>query len=346
MLAEIHREGQNMTSKERCVAVLNHEEPDRVPFFPLMMFFAAGRAKLNYRAYATEPSALAEAQLNLFDNYHVDAVTACSDAYRITADLGGAIGYPEDQTPHAKTPLLKSIVDFRALKRPDPMKPGSRMRGRVDAVEMLARSVGNKALVCGWVEMPFAEVCDWFGVENTMMMLFDEPEFVHEALSFAAELEIDFAKAQIDAGAHLIGCGDAAASLISAKFFQEFALPYEQKVTKAIKEYGAYSKLHICGNTTQSLPLLASSGASLVNIDSLVEFGYARKIFEEAGVAFKGNADPVRDLLNATPVEAAAKGRDLVRRAKGAAFMLSAGCEIPAAVKDEVYFAFADSVLG
>jgi uroporphyrinogen-III decarboxylase len=75
-----------------------------------------------------------------------------------------------------------------------------------------------------------------------------------------------------------------------------------------------------------------------------VEFGYARKVFEEAKVPFKGNADPVRDLLNATPDEAAEKGRELVRRAKGAAFMLSAGCEIPAAVKDEVYFAFADSV--
>lgn len=333
-----------MNSRERCVAVLNHEAPDRVPFFPLMMFFAAGRAGMNYRVYATEPSALAEAQLNLFENYRVDAVTVCSDAFRITADLGGEIGYPEDQTPYAKTPLLKTERDFRALKRPDPMKPGSRMRGRVDAVEMLARNVGGRALVTGWVEMPFAEVCDWFGVENTMLMLFDEPELVYEALSFAAELEIDFAKAQIDAGADLIGCGDAAASLISGKFFREFALPYEQKVTQAIGEYGAYSKLHICGNTTQSLPLMAQSGASLVNIDSLVDFGYARQVFGEAGVPFKGNADPVRDLLNATPERAAEKGRELIRLARGAAFMLSAGCEIPAAVKDEVYFAFADSV--
>jgi uroporphyrinogen-III decarboxylase len=89
---------------------------------------------------------------------------------------------------------------------------------------------------------------------------------------------------------------------------------------------------------------MAQSGASLVNIDSLVDFGYARQVFGEAGVPFKGNADPVRDLLNATPERAAEKGRELIRLARGAAFMLSAGCEIPAAVKDEVYFAFADSV--
>jgi MtaA/CmuA family methyltransferase len=226
------------------------------------------------------------------------------------------------------------------------MKPGSRMRNRVDAVAFMKKHTGGRALVSGWVEMPFAEVCDWFGVENTMMLLFDEPEFVHEVLEFASELEIDFAKAQIDAGADLIGCGDAAASLISGKFFQEFALPYEQKVTKAIRDYGAYSKLHICGNTTQSLHLIAQCGASLVNIDSLVDFRLACEVFGAAGMPFKGNADPVRDLLNSTPEKAAAKGRELIRRAEGLPFMLSAGCEIPAAVSDEVYFAFADSVRG
>ncbi len=333
-----------MNAKERCIAILNGQMPDRTPFFPLMMFFAANRGKVNYRAYATDAAALSEAQLNLFENYRVDAVTACSDAFRITADLGGAIGYPEDQTPYAKDALLKTVEDFRALKRPDPMKPGSRMRDRVDAVEKLARGTRGEALVCGWVEMPFAEVCDWFGVGNAMMMLFDEPEFIHEALAFAAELEIDFAKAQIDAGADLIGCGDAAASLISGEFFQEFALPYEQRVASAIRAYGAYSKLHICGNTTQSLPLIAKCGASLVNIDSLVDIGYAREVFTAAGMPFKGNADPVRDLMNAKPEQAAAKGRELIEKTKGAQFMLSAGCEIPAAVTDEVYFAFADSV--
>ena len=33
----------------------------------------------------------------------------------------------------------------------------------------------------------------------------------------------------------------------------------------------------------------------------LVDFGRACDVFGKAGVPFKGNADPVRDLLNATP---------------------------------------------
>jgi len=335
-----------MNSRERCLNVLNGQAPDRVPFFPLLMFFAAARAGLKYRAYASDAAALSEAQMMMFEKYRVDAVTVCSDAFRISADLGGEIRFPEDQTPHLARPLLRTAEEFRSLRRPDPMKPGSRMRDRVDAVARLTRSLGGEALITGWVEMPFAEVCDWFGVENVMMMLYDDPAFVHEALEFATELEIDFARAQIDAGADLIGCGDAAASLISRDFYQTFALPYEKRVTEAIRAAGAHAKLHICGNTTQSLPLLAESGASLVNIDALVSFGTACEVFGAAGVAFKGNADPVRDLMNASPEAAAATGRRLIERAKGLPFMLSAGCEIPAATPDETYFAFADSVSG
>lgn len=336
-----------MNAKQRCLAVLEKQRPDRTPFFPLLMFFAADRAGINFRTFATDPAALAEAQQNMFENYRVDAVTVCSDSFRICADFGGEVAYPENQTPYAARPLVETQSDLQSLMRtrPDPTRQGSRMRQRVDAVEMLHRNIGERALICGWVEMPFAEVCDWFGVENLMYLLYDDPQLVHTALGFAAELEIEFARAQIAAGADLIGCGDAAASLISAAQFEEFALPYERRVTEGIRAIGGRSKLHICGNTSHSLHLLARSGADLVNIDSMVDIGDACEQFGRAGIPFKGNADPVRDLMNASPEQARAKGLELLRRTRGHNFMLSAGCELPARTSDETYFAFADTVL-
>ena len=341
------KEEKYMNAKQRCMAVLQKQRPDHTPFFPLLMFFAADRAGINFRTFSVDPVALAEAQLNMFENYRVDAVTACSDSFRISADFGAEIAYPENQTPYAVRPLLETHSDLKAIMQMhlDPMRQGSRMRQRVDSVEILARSIGDRALICGWVEMPFAEVCDWFGVENLMYLLFDDPELVHSALEFAAELQIEFARAQIEAGADMIGCGDAAASLISAEQFAEFALPYERRVTEGIRAAGGLSKLHICGNTAHSLHLLAQSGADLVNIDSMVDIGAACEQFGKAGIPFKGNADPVRDLMNATPEQARAKGLEILRRTKGHNFMLSAGCELPAKTSDEVYFAFADTVL-
>jgi len=48
-----------------------------------------------------------------------------------------------------------------------------------------------------------------------MLMLYDEPELAHKLLGFLTDIVIDFAVAQMEAGAPMIGAGDAAVSLIS-----------------------------------------------------------------------------------------------------------------------------------
>ena len=334
-----------MTGFERCNAVLKAETPDRIPFFPILMFFAADRAGVPYRAYATDHEALVSAQINMFENYRVDAVSACSDAFRLCADLGGNMAYPENQTPYCASPIVKNESDLAALKCPDPGRKGSRMRDRVDSVEKISRAVGDRAMVFGWVEMPFAEACNLCGLSNFMMMLADAPELAHRVLDFIADIEIEFARAQLAAGAHAIGCGDAAASMISAPHFREFALPYEQRVTGAIRASGGYSKLHICGNSSHLLDDLAENGTDMFNVDHMVDLKRAGEVYSRSGAAFKGNVNPVTDLMSATPEHAHKAAASCVEISRGKRYMLGAGCEIPAATPDEVFFAFADAVM-
>ena len=332
--------GNIMTGRERCAAVLKGETPDRIPFFPLLMFFASDRAGVTYREYATKNEALASAQINMFDNYRVDAVTVCSDAFRLCADLGGDMAYPENQTPYCESPLVKNESDLAALKRPDPERHGSRMRDRIDAVEKISRAVGERAMVFGWVEMQFAEACNLCGVANFMMMLVDAPELAHRVLGFITDIEIEFARAQLAAGAHAIGCGDAAASMISTQHFREFALPYEQRVTDGIRDSGGYSKLHMCGNSSHILDYLAGNGADMFNVDHMVDLKRAGEVYSKNGAAFKGNVNPVTDLMSATPEHAYEAALACVEASRGKRFMLGAGCEIPAATPDEVFFEF------
>jgi len=336
-----------MTGKERCLAVLRGLTPDRTPLFPLMMFFAADRAGISYSRFSTDASALADAQLNLFENYGVDAITACSDSYRISADLGGEIVLPDgDGTPYLARPLVACQADFDRLDRhPDPLKKGSRMAQRVESVAQMVRAKGGRALVLGWVEMPFAEVCEWFGLQQTMMELFDEPELIHRALDAVTEMEIEYAAAQIAAGADMIGCGDAAASLLSPALYEEFALPYEQRVVEGVHRAGGLCKIHICGNSSHFLPKLAATGADLYNVDHMVDLAAARDVYTAAGHAFKGNVDPVNDLCSATPEHAYERARACVELCRGTPFMLSCGCEIPKDTPDEVYRAFARAVI-
>ena len=332
-----------MTGKERCMAALSGAPVDRTPVFPLLMFFVQERAGITYREFATNGRVLAEAQLRLRDAFPVDAVTACSDAFRIAADLGADMVYPDDKPPYAARPLITTETDLTRLGKPDPLRAGSRMADRVLGTEIMAEAAGDTCLVLGWVDMPFAEACSACGVTEFMLMLVDKPTLAHRILGFLTDIVVEFALAQLHAGAPMIGAGDAAASLVSPAQYREFALPYERRVVDAIHHANGLAKLHICGNTTHLLPDMVTCGADLFNVDHLVDFDVARKVYGQARTCFKGNLDPVGDMLQSTPQRCADHCARLLKRVEGLPFMLSAGCEIPAAVSDDVFRAFCEA---
>ena len=152
-----------MNNRERCVAAIKGNPVDRIPIFPLLMFFAQHRLGITYREFATNGHALADAQLNVQDKFNLDVITACSDAYRVTADLGAEMVYPQDKPPFAACPLIKNESDIKKLGHPDPLMKGSRMADRALGVKCMADAIGKKCLVLGWADMPFAEACSLCG---------------------------------------------------------------------------------------------------------------------------------------------------------------------------------------
>lgn len=332
-----------MNGKQRCLGAIRGDPIDRAPVFPLLMFFAQRRLGVTYRAFATDGRVLADAQLNARDRFHLDAVTSCSDAFRVSADLGADMVYPEDAPPFAARPLVGSAGDLERLVRPDPLKRGSRMADRLLGTRALVEGAGDECLVLGWVDMPFAEACSICGVSDFMMLMVDDPSMAHRVLEVLTGVVIDFSLAQLATGAPMIGAGDAAASLISPGQYREFALPYEQRVIDAIHQAGGLAKLHICGNTTHLLRDIAGCGADLFNVDHLVDFRTACEVYGEEGLCFKGNLDPVAGLLQSSPQACRERCAELLARAAGLRFMLSPGCEVPAETSDEVFVAFCEA---
>jgi MtaA/CmuA family methyltransferase len=180
------------------------------------------------------------------------------------------------------------------------------MSDRLAAIRTLHDQVGGEVPVMGWVEGAFAEAADLRGESTLLIDLVDRPAWVRDLLEVTVETAIAFARAQIEAGADIIGLGDALASQVSPKMYRTFALPYEQRIFKAVHDMGALARLHICGNTTRLLADMAQSGADIVDLDWMVDLTQAAQIFGD-GPAMCGNFDPVRVMLQGTP--------DLVRAA-------------------------------
>lgn len=334
-----------MTGRERCLAAIRGDEVDRVPVFPLLMFFAQKRLGVSYREFATNGEVTAEAQLAMAARFDIDAITACTDAFRLAADLGAPMVFPEDKPPFAAEALVRTAADLARLPKPDPTARGSRMADRCLACAEMARHGGGETLVLGWVDMPFAEACSLCGLSEFMVMLYDSPALAHRILDFLTDRVIEFALAQVATGIDGVGAGDAAASLISSDHYREFAQPYERRVVEAVHGAGKLLKLHICGNTTALLEDMAAVRADLYNVDHLVDFSAALDAYGRHGLCLKGNLDPVADLLQATPQRCLDRCRQCLDAAKGRRYMLSPGCEIPADTHDEVFEVFCDAPL-
>jgi MtaA/CmuA family methyltransferase len=314
-----------MNSYERVTRRLRGEPVDRPPNFNIMMSFAAHHVGRPLRQYYLDFRVLCEANLAVHRDFGLDIMNTMSDAYRETADWGAAIEFPDDGLPKSKVPLLRELADIRTLQPPNPAT-GRRMSDRVSAVRYYREQVGGEVPIMGWVEGALAETADLRGVSTLMTDLVDSPEQVEEVLERCTENAIEFARIQIDAGADIIGLGDAVASQISPRMYQRFGLPYEQRIFGAVRAMGALTRLHICGNISKILPHVAKSGADIVDVDWMVDFAAAREICSGASVC--GNFDPVAIMLQSTP--------DTVRQAVTHALDLGgprgfsmAGCEIP-----------------
>ncbi|MGA2069427.1 MAG: uroporphyrinogen decarboxylase family protein [Thermoguttaceae bacterium] len=317
-----------MNGRERILAMLEGRAVDHLPLMPITMMFAADRIGAPYGRYAADYRVMAEAQVRTAEQFGFDYVSCISDPAREAADCGAAVHYFDDQPPaidetHA---LLADKGVLGRLKVPDPLG-GGRMHDRVRAAALLRERVGQERLVEGWIEGPCAEAADLRGINRLMTDFFDDPPFVRDLFEFVLDMETRFAAAQVEAGADLLGLGDAAASLVGPQIYEEFVLPCERRLVDAVHALGVKVRLHICGNTRRILAAIGTLGCDLVDIDYMVPLEEARRAMGPRQV-LAGNLNPVAAVRNGTP-ESLARAVAECHRQAGPRYVVAAGCEVP-----------------
>ncbi|NUQ70512.1 MAG: uroporphyrinogen decarboxylase family protein [Chthonomonadales bacterium] len=317
-----------MTGRDRTFALLRDEGPERLPCLPITMQFAADLAGIRYRDYALNARSLVEAQLRVAETFGFDYVSAISDPAREASDLGAAVVVHDNIPPaidesHA---LLADKSRFADLSGRVEVC-GPRMEDRIQAVSMLKERAGDTLLVEGWIEGPCAEAADLRGINTLMLDFSDDPAFVLDLFAFVTQMEIGFAKKQIDAGADIIGIGDAAASLVGPAIYREMVLRYEQEMVRAIHTMGALVRLHICGNTKRILTEMGQVGADIVDLDYYAPVGLARESMGPEQTLL-GNIDPVRTLRDLEP-DGVYDAFRACHAAAGSKYIVGPGCEVP-----------------
>jgi len=162
---------------------------------------------------------------------------------------------------------------------------------------------------------------------NACMDLFLEQERVEKLLDIVMENSFNFITAQVKAGAHCIGIGDAACSQIGPDLYDQYFYTRERMLIEHIHHLGALAKLHICGDTTAILPQMIRTGADIVDVDHLVKdmTPFARLLGEKQVLC--GNADPVSVVQNGDETLIRKTVQRCYEESAGRC-ITSAGCEI------------------
>jgi len=315
-----------MNPYERMTVRLAGQPVDRPPNWDIFMTFAARRTGRPLRDYYLDHRVLVDANMQMIENFDIDIAQAISDPYRETADFGAEVEFPENDMPLNLAPLVQEPEDIGKIVVPNPYT-GRRMSDRLEAIRLFREQLGGQVPIMGWVEGALAEATDLRNINNIMLDVALQPEFVEELCEVCVEVAIEFAKAQVEAGADIIGLGDAVGSLVSPQMYRRFAMPYEKRIFDAVHEMGALARLHICGDTNNIVDAMVETGADIIDLDHMVDMEAAAAKYGDH-VSFCGNFDPTSVMLDGTPEEVYAAATHCMQIG-GPRAISGAGCEIP-----------------
>ena len=250
----------------------------------------------------------------------------------LAAAVGGKIKERPLGAPDLEAALVKESADEIVNTDVTIIENDPVIQNIRETARLVAKEIGDEVIVTVTTWGPFTLAGQMYGVEPMMKATLKKKDEVHKMLDFATKLVKQFYKPLVEekvipllAIADPTGSGD----LISDRVFRTFSLPYLKPLLAWAKEHGAYTWLHICGNTTDKLESIAETGASCFSLDYKVNLAEAKaKIGGK--IALAGNIDPVSVLNQKGPDEVRAAGQACIdSAAEGGGFILTSGCDLP-----------------
>lgn len=324
-----------MRGKEVILKAIKLEKPPRLP----VAIMSGGAWTFNKKGYTLEkildqPELAAEIIVQTNEQVRSDVVWAGSGYNNLPVRaLGGKIKFRVKGTMDVQKPLIERAADIDSINL-NLLKEDEGIRNVWKIAALLNQAIGDDVLIgaSGWG--PFTMAAQIYGVERMMRCLYKDPAEVHAVLEFASELCFRYYEGFIKVGVHILSIAEPTSSgdLISRQHFEEFALPYITRFVKRTKDAGVYNLLHICGNITNRLELIPSTGADVLSVDYKVDLGRVKEVVGTK-MAFAGNVDPVGILVNGDPDRVAAVSREcIVKAGHNGNYILMPGCDLSTSV--------------
>lgn len=288
--------------KEEFTEMIRLGTSTAMPVLPIALDqFSADYSGITYRDYSTDANSLSQAWIKVIDDFDLDwAGIFIDDLFEI--EPLGITTTDETELPKAvleHLPFSEGVLNNLAI--PDPESDG-RMPMNIDAIKQLRAHYGEKILISRSVPDPFSAICLTFGLSESLMMLYDNPELIDKSLQFFLKLETIWSDALIRAGVDVIWLGNLCSSsrFLSLDLYDRFIFESNKELIGNLKKSGGIVIAHGCEDSIQHLEAMRKTDADILTIGDHIDIDIPLTRFA-GDICLMGNLDPIKLLLEGTP---------------------------------------------
>jgi len=326
-----------LTSLERVSLTLSRKEVDRIAAVPLVCGASYRVLGTRYDKWSNDAEIATKSLLAAQELIGQDAFLLLVDLSVEAADFGQELLFPKYSTayPDFNNQLINNTDEYNKVKKINPRET-KRMKQVIDIIKGLSKAKGNEVAILGFIYGPLGVLSQMRGHKNLFTDLIRHPQEVLAAVDVITDVLVEYAKAQVEAGAHSV-CIDplySSSTVLSKTTWEKFEGPYLKRIADAIREAGAAVSIHNCGDGVYFEEVIKWSNPIAI---SVAHPAHGSKTWEEHAktwgkkVITIGYSDPATTGLNMSTDEVLEDCKnqiDLFKRNE-AGFILSTGCEFP-----------------
>ncbi|UCH98612.1 MAG: uroporphyrinogen decarboxylase family protein [Candidatus Aminicenantes bacterium] len=332
-----------MTSLQRVLTTLGHKEPDRVPFFLLVTMHGAKELGLSIKEYFSRAENVVEGQLRMRAKYRHDCIYNFFYAPIEVEAWGGEVIFHDNGPANSGRPFIRKPEEIKKLEPPKVKKIPCLLEV-LKATEMLKNRVGDDAPVIGVVMSPFSLPVMQMGFDSYIELMYQQRGLFEHLMKVNEEFCIDWANAQLEAGATAICYFDPVSSttITPRELYLDTGFKVAKRTLARIK--GPTATHMASGRCLPIIDDLSRTGTAIIATSADEDLAEVKSACQ-GKLTVLGNLNGI-EMRRWTPGRAEAVVKEAIAKAgPGGGFILSDNHgEIPWQVSDMVLMALSEAV--
>jgi len=314
-----------MTGKERILKSIRLEKVDRIPWVPFVGVHGAELLGVNATEYLKSEDLIFDGVDKAIKEYEPDGIPIVFDLQVEAEVLGCELSWADHNPPAVTSHPLLDGISLEDLELPD-LKSG-RIPIIMNAAKKIRDSHPDTALY-GLITGPFTLALHLLGTDIFMKML-EEPNYMHELLSFTSEVGKLMTAEYIKSGCDIIAVVDPMTSQIDPQSFETFVSPYATEIFKFIRDNKALGSFFVCGHAQQNIEAMCKCEPDNISIDENIPLDYVKEVALKHNLSFGGNMKLTVVFLMGDKNAVQTNALECMDLGGDRGFILAPGCDLP-----------------